>query len=360
MMSSIVVRYLATFTAAFAGSATLTPVARGIAVRTGIVDHPAPHKFHQRTTPYLGGLAITAPVLVILLLQLFAPGSVHDETVAIGLGALAVCAVGLIDDWRVLGAAPRLLVQGLAAAGLWTAGIRLTPTGIPALDLAVTIFVVLAVTNAFNLIDNMDGIADGTAAIAATFFFVAAAAEGQYLVAAMALAVAGGCLGFLPYNFPPARIFLGDCGTLFLGFALSVLFIKIRLEGYPLVTRAAVPVLIVGVPLFDMTLVVWSRWRAGRPVFRGGTDHSSHRIGALVGSPTRVALITYAACLICGGTASLLLLTRAAWPAWMAVGVALTLAIGALVALERVFERQDGTTVVLRRSLRKRPVAAGV
>jgi UDP-GlcNAc:undecaprenyl-phosphate GlcNAc-1-phosphate transferase len=359
-MSATIVRDLATFVAAFVGSAALTPLARRVAVRTGIVDHPAPHKFHQQTTPYLGGLAITAPFLLVLVLQLFAPGSVHDETVAIGLGALAVCAVGLIDDWRVLGAAPRLLVQMLAAAALWTAGIRLSPTGIPVLDLAVTIFVVLAVTNAFNLIDNMDGIACGTAAIAAVFFFVAAAVEGQYLVGAVALTVAGGCLGFLPYNFPPAKIFLGDCGTLFLGFILSVLFIKIRLEGFPLITRGAVPVLIVGVPLFDMTLVIWSRWRAGRPIFRGGTDHSSHRLGALVGSPNRVALITYAASLLCGGTASLLLLTHAAWPAWVAVGMALTAALSALVALERLFERGTDTPVAVRRAPRRRPVTAGV
>jgi UDP-GlcNAc:undecaprenyl-phosphate/decaprenyl-phosphate GlcNAc-1-phosphate transferase len=359
-MSATIVRDLATFVAAFVGSAALTPLARRVAVRTGIVDHPAPHKFHQQTTPYLGGLAITAPFLLVLVLQLFAPGSIHDETVAIGLGALAVCAVGLIDDWRVLGAAPRLVVQMLAAAALWTAGIRLSPTGIPVLDLAVTIFVVLAVTNAFNLIDNMDGIACGTAAIAAIFFFVAAAIEGQYLVGAMALAVAGGCLGFLPYNFPPAKIFLGDCGTLFLGFILSVLFIKIRLEGFPLITRAAVPVLIVGVPLFDMTLVIWSRWRAGRPIFRGGTDHSSHRLGALVGSPNRVALITYAASLLCGGTTSLLLLTHAAWPAWVAVGIALTAALSALVALERLFERGTDAPVAVRRAPRRRPVTAGV
>jgi UDP-GlcNAc:undecaprenyl-phosphate/decaprenyl-phosphate GlcNAc-1-phosphate transferase len=359
-MSAAIARDLATFVAAFVGSAALTPVARRVAIRTGIVDHPAPHKFHRRATPYLGGLAITAPVLLLLALQLFAPGSVHDETIAIGLGGLAVGAVGLIDDWRVLGAMPRLLVQGLAATGLWAAGIRLSPTGVEPIDFIVTVFVVLAVTNAFNLIDNMDGIADGTAAIAGIFFFVAAASEGQYLVGAMALAVAGGCLGFLPYNFPPAKIFLGDCGTLFLGFVLSVLFIKVRLNGYPLITRATVPVLIVAVPLFDMTLVVWSRWRAGRPIFRGGTDHSSHRIGAVVGSPTRVALITYAASVLTGTTASLLLLTRTAWPAWIAVGVALSIAATAIAALERLFEGGAEAPVAVRWPLRRRPVPAGV
>jgi UDP-GlcNAc:undecaprenyl-phosphate GlcNAc-1-phosphate transferase len=339
-MSSVIVRDVATFAAALVASAAITPAARRLALRTGIVDAPAPHKHHQRTTPYLGGLAITAPVLVVLALQLLSPRSIHGQTIAIGLGAMAVGAVGLIDDWKVLGAAPRLAVQAGAAALLWFSGIRLTPTGVPAIDLAVTVFVVLAVTNAFNLLDNMDGLAAGAAAIAAIFFFIAAAVEGQYLVGAMALAVAGGCLGFLPYNFHPARIFLGDTGSLFLGFLLSVLFIKIDLVGYPLVTRAAVPVLILGVALYDTALVIWSRWRGGRPVFLGGTDHTSHRLHVLMGSAVRVALLTYAAVVATGTVASLLLLTHAAWPAWIAVAAAVIVGTIFTLRLERVFERE--------------------
>jgi UDP-GlcNAc:undecaprenyl-phosphate GlcNAc-1-phosphate transferase len=353
-MSSVIVRDVATFTAALVASAAITPAARRLAIRTGMVDTPGPHKHHQQTTPYLGGLAITAPVLVVLALQLLSPRSIHGQTIAIGLGAMAVSAVGLIDDWKVLGAAPRLAVQAGAAGLLWFSGIRLTPTGVPALDLAVTVFVVLAVTNAFNLLDNMDGLAAGTAAIAASFFFVAAASEGQYLVAAMALAVAGGCLGFLPYNFHPARIFLGDTGSLFLGFLLSVLFIKIGLVGYPLVTRATVPVLIVGVALYDTSLVIWSRWRGGRPVFHGGTDHTSHRLHVVLGSAARVALLTYAAALVTGTVACLLLLTHAAWPAWIAVAVSVSAAAVFTHRLELVFEREllgrIGTVTEVRRT----------
>jgi UDP-GlcNAc:undecaprenyl-phosphate GlcNAc-1-phosphate transferase len=231
-------------------------------------------------------------------------------------------------------------VQAGAGALLWFSGIRLTPTGVPAFDFAATVFVVLVLTNAFNLLDNMDGLAAGTAAIAASFFFVATIAEGQHLVGAMALAVAGGCLGFLPYNFHPARIFLGDTGSMFLGFLLSVLFIKIGLVGYPLVTRAAIPVLIVGVALFDTSLVIWSRWRGGRPVFQGGTDHTSHRLNLLLGSAARVALLTYAAGVATGTVAALLLLTHAAWPAWIAVAAAVSAGIVFTLRLERVFERE--------------------
>src|SRR5690349_10626402 len=172
-MSSVIVRDVATFGAALIASAAITPAARRLALRTGIVDRPAPHKHHQQTTPYLGGLAITVPVLVVLALQLLSPRSVRGETIAIGLGAMAVGAVGLIDDWKVLGATPRLAVQAGAGALLWFSGIRLTPTGVPAFDFAATVFVVLVLTNAFNLLDNMDGLAAGTAAIAASFFFVA-------------------------------------------------------------------------------------------------------------------------------------------------------------------------------------------
>lgn len=355
-MTPNVARDLATFGAAFVGSVALTPVARWAAVRIGIVDRPAPHKYHQRVTPYLGGLAIVAAVLLLVGLQLLSPGTVRKEVLAIGLGGLAVSVVGLIDDWRVLGATPRLVVQALAAGGLWMADIRMSPTGVTLIDLAVTVFVVLAVTNAFNLLDNMDGLAAGTAAIAALFFFVVAASEGQILVGAMALAIAGGCLGFLPYNFHPARIFLGDAGTLFLGFVLADLFIKIRMEGYPLVTRAIVPILIVGVPLFDMTLVVLSRWQGGRPIFRGGTDHSSHRLGRVVESPARVALLTYFGALVTGGVAALLLLTHAAWPAWIAVGGAACAGVIGIVMLERLFKRAVDTTVTVPAAVPETPL----
>lgn len=325
------------FGAAFGATALLTPLARRAAIRLGVVDRPAPHKFHQRATPYMGGLAVAAAVLILIAAEATENPGVRIQILAIGLGGLAVSLVGLIDDWRVLNALPRLAVQAGAGIGLWASGVRLTPTGIAPLDLAVTVFIVLAVTNSINLLDNMDGLSAGTTAVIALFFFAVAAREGQELVTAMALALAGGCLGFVPYNFHPARIFLGDAGTLFLGFLLSVLFIKIRLVGYPLVTRAAVPMLLLAVPFFDTALVMVSRWRAGRPVFRGGTDHSSHRLNLLVGSPVTVAMATYAAAAVTGGIALGLLAAQQTWLSWLVVGLTLLTGLAGLFVFERIY-----------------------
>ena len=341
------------FGAAFAATALMTPLARRAAIRFGIMDRPAPNKFHQQATPYLGGLVVAGAVLILIGAEVTENPSVRMQILAIGLGGLAVSLVGLIDDWRVLGALPRLAVQAGAGIGLWAAGVRLAPTGFVPLDLAVTVLIVLAVTNAINLLDNMDGLSAGTTAVIALFFFVVAASQGQELVTAMALALAGGCLGFIPYNFHPARIFLGDAGTLFLGFLLSVLFIKVKMVGYPLVTRTAVPLLLVTVPLFDTVLVIVSRWRAGRPVFRGGTDHSSHRLHLMLASPATVAMVTYGAAAASGAVALGLLAVDRAWVSWLVVGAAALACVAGLVVFERIYVR--GALVSLEEAPRPKP-----
>ena len=338
----------------------MTPLARRAALRIGLVDRPGPNKYHEHATPYMGGLAIVVSILIALSWELTTSPEVRWELVAIGLGGLAVSAVGLIDDWRVLGALPRLTVQAAAGVGLWASGIRLAPTGAQPLDLAVTVFVVLAVTNSINLLDNMDGLSAGASAVAAAFFFAVAASQGQHLVGAMAAAVAGGCLGFLPYNYPPARIFLGDAGTLFLGFLLSVLFIKIKLPGYPLVTRAAVPLLIVTVPLFDTTLVVLSRFRAGRPVFRGATDHTSHRLDRVLRSPARVALITYEASALFGSLAVGLVLVHRAWATWAVVALTAVLGLVGLVLFEGLYAEEPTPTGQPKRGIKSGVVASAI
>jgi UDP-GlcNAc:undecaprenyl-phosphate GlcNAc-1-phosphate transferase len=318
--------------------AVLTPVALRAAVRNCFVDRPSAQKFHQRPTPYLGGVAVVAAVLLILGVSILVRPEVRTELIAIAVGGLAVAAVGLRDDWAPLSPGPRLLVQAGAAVVLWVGGIRLGPTGITAVDLAVTVIAVMAVTNAMNLLDNMDGMTTGAVAVASVFLFGLAVAEGQLLVAPMAAVLAGACLGFLPYNFNPARIFLGDAGALFLGFLLATLAIKLELPGASTAVRVAVPLLVLAVPLFDMLLVVVSRSRSGRPVFRGGTDHSSHRLVALGLSPRRAFFAIQAAGVACGAAAILVLRADSAVLAW-SVLVAGALASWALVS---VLERARG------------------
>jgi UDP-GlcNAc:undecaprenyl-phosphate GlcNAc-1-phosphate transferase len=182
----------------------------------------------------------------------------------------------------------------------------------------------------------MDGLSTGAVAIACLFLFFAASLQGQHVVAVVAIVLAGACLGFLPFNFNPARIFLGDAGTLFLGFVVATMVIKLDLNGYPLVTRATVPMLIIAVPLFDMVMVVVSRLRAGRPVFRGSTDHSSHRLVALGASSRQAALITYAAGGTTGGIALALLGAHMEGLTWAVLGAAVGLGLALLWLLEKV------------------------
>jgi UDP-GlcNAc:undecaprenyl-phosphate GlcNAc-1-phosphate transferase len=324
------------FLTAMVGSAILTPLAMRIARHLGLIDRPASHKFHRHPTPYLGGLAVAGSVLVIVVASSFSQSRIPMEALAIVLGGAAVSAIGLVDDWLTIRPLPRLAVQSLAAVGLWMVGIRLGPTDIMLLDLLVTILAVVAITNAVNLLDNMDGLSTGTVAIVSFFSFVAASWEGQHLVSIMAIVLCGACLGFLPYNFSPARIFLGDAGTLFMGFLVAAMLIKVDLPGYPLVTRLAVPILILAVPLFDTTLVMISRARYGRPLFRGSTDHSSHRLVALGASPRQAAMVTYGASFLSGTLALTLLRVDRTAVTWGVVGA--TVAAGLLLVwmLERV------------------------
>jgi UDP-GlcNAc:undecaprenyl-phosphate GlcNAc-1-phosphate transferase len=293
MTGAEILRDLLAFCLSFLLVLVLTPIARNLALRVGFVDRPASHKFHSEPTPYLGGLAVAVVVLGSIVVQLLANHSLHLRIAAFGIGAAIVGTIGLLDDWRGLGIAPRVVAQAAAACVLWIGGIRLEPSGFAPVDLAVTVLVVVLVTNSINLLDNMDGVAAGTVAIAALTCYVMATWGGQLLIAPLALTVAGACVGFLRYNFPPASIFLGDAGSLLLGFCLAAILIEVKLPADPLLTRVVASALVIAVPLFDTMLVVVSRRRGGRPVLRGGTDHLSHRLRRSGLTPRGTAVAIY-------------------------------------------------------------------
>jgi UDP-GlcNAc:undecaprenyl-phosphate GlcNAc-1-phosphate transferase len=284
-------RYALAFLVPLVVTLLVTPVAARLARRLGILDHPSEQKFHRDATPYLGGAALAAGLVAIGFLTTGASAQVF----VILLGGLVLAVWGLMDDWVTVRPSVKLLVQASAGVALWFADVRAGLFGVEALDLALTVLWVVAVTNALNLLDNMDGLTAGVSAVAAFTFFAIAAARGDYLVASFALAVAGASLGFLRHNLPPATIFLGDAGALMLGFLLAALGLKLDLVGENGFVRSAVPVLILGVPFFDMVLVIVDRLRGRRPVFRGGTDHSSHRLSALGLSHGAVAAVIVAA-----------------------------------------------------------------
>jgi UDP-GlcNAc:undecaprenyl-phosphate GlcNAc-1-phosphate transferase len=283
---------------ALTGTLLATPVVRRLALRFGVVDTPSARKIHLQPIPLLGGVAIYLGFILALVFL----GSFESirEMIAILVGASLISLMGIWDDRWGLRPLIKLLGQVIAAVVLLLAGIQvgIFPMEWESLNIIITVLWVAGITNALNLLDNMDGLSGGVAAVAAGFFLLLAASSGQYLVSALAAALLGACLGFLRYNLNPASIFMGDAGSLFLGFTLAALGIKLRFpasQHFPqnadLITWM-IPILVLGIPIFDTTLVFISRLRRRlNPLTNPGKDHLSHRLVAL-GMSRREAVLT--------------------------------------------------------------------
>lgn len=253
-----------------------TPGAKWVALKFGIIDRPATRKIHTTPIPRFGGIAMYGAVVVALLV--FGERFRINQLVSILIGATWVSFLGTWDDrW---GLRPMLKFAGqiVAAIILIVTDVQVQFLRSDILNWAVTIAWVVGLTNAINLLDNMDGLSGGIAAIASAFFLLMAVQNGQYLVGGLAAALLGASVGFLVYNFNPASIFMGDTGSLFLGFTLAALGIKLRFPGNTDVVTWMVPVIVLGVPIFDTTLVVFSRLRRGLHPVTPGKDHTSHRL----------------------------------------------------------------------------------
>lgn len=292
-----VTTYMLIFASALAMAVGGTPLVRRLALRLGITDQPGVRKIHLSPVPLLGGVAIYLAFIATLLL--FGSRFGLAELVSILVGASLMSFLGVWDDRRALSPLLKLAGQFLAASILVLTGVRVGTFPWEALNIALTLLWVVVITNAMNLLDNMDGLSGGVGAVAAIFFLLLAAMNGQYLVGALSAALIGACFGFLVYNFNPARIFMGDAGSLFLGFVLAAVAIKLRFpDGVQIVTWM-VPVLILGLPLFDTTLVILSRLRRRlNPLTTPGKDHVSHRLVALGFTRREAVLLCY---LICAG-----------------------------------------------------------
>jgi len=292
----VVVQSVGAFLLAALVSVVLTPVAIATAVRLGVLDRPGEHKSHTTPTPYLGGIAIVfAVTLSIGAAAALRPGSGSlVRLIGLLVVAVVIAVVGLLDDLRGLPVMMRFGAQFAAAVTLWQLGIRVEVTQTPWIDAIITVVWVVGITNAMNLLDNMDGLSASTATIAALWFGVIGLVNGQVLVSALAFAVAGGAAGFLRDNRPPARIYMGDAGSLFLGIMLAALGMLVDLPVDPLLA-AAIPVLVLTVPVLDTALVVLARIRHGISPFQGGKDHTSHRLVRLgLSVPVAVGLIAIA------------------------------------------------------------------
>jgi UDP-GlcNAc:undecaprenyl-phosphate GlcNAc-1-phosphate transferase len=290
--------YAVTFVLAAGLAAWLTPRMREAALRFGIVDQPDGRlKKHREPIPYLGGLAI----FLAFLLALTATFRFDREVLGMLLAGSIVVLLGLLDDLGQLGPWTKLLGQLVAALVLVKSGLYIQLTFLPVfVAIPLSVLWLLAACNAFNLIDIMDGLSAGT--VAALALLLVADGNGNVASATIVASLAGACLGFLRYNFEPARIYMGDTGSLFLGLTLGGVAMDNAYTGEN-VLGALAPALILGVPLFDMLFVMYVRYRRGLPVMLGSPDHVALRLRRWRLTTKQTVLVSYGATGLLGAAA---------------------------------------------------------
>jgi UDP-GlcNAc:undecaprenyl-phosphate/decaprenyl-phosphate GlcNAc-1-phosphate transferase len=277
---------------ALALALALTPLVRAFARRYGVIAKPRGDRWSKKPTAMMGGVAIYLSVLATFLL--FVP---HTREGWVVMGAsTALFLVGLVDDFLHIKPYQKLIGQVLGASAVVYFGLLLPWGWGASAAMLLTIFWLIGITNAINLLDNMDGLAAGVSAVAAVFIAASFAANGQMTEAVMLAAFAAALIGFLVYNTNPASIFMGDCGSMFVGFFLAstALLSASGERGRSFIVVIAVPVLILFIPIFDTTLVTVVRKLSGRAASQGGRDHTSHRLVALGLSERRAVWMLYA------------------------------------------------------------------
>ena len=318
-----------------------------LANRIGLVDLPnsAPHKKHRSPTPIAGGIAIYGS----LLLTAFWSGIYRDPSVmGIYLASLPVFIFGLWDDFKEISPLLKLLGQSIAVVILISFGVSIKVFESPEflfsfpgdiniyLDWLLTFLWIIGITNAFNFVDSMDGLAVGLAGMATTFFILVTLDAGQLLLSQQSALLLGACIGLYIFNSPPAKLFLGDSGAQTLGIFLGVIAIAYRPEDAFQSSSWVVPIMLLGVPLFDMVLVVISRLRRRKPVYSAARDHTYHRLVVLGWTSGKAVLGMQIVSLLLGCLA-FVVLTR---PPLIANGIFIVIVILAVFALVYLDDRK--------------------
>jgi UDP-GlcNAc:undecaprenyl-phosphate GlcNAc-1-phosphate transferase len=322
---------LITALAAFSLSLICTPLAARLAFKLGILDHPDDKlKKHERPVPYLGGLAVYVSfTLALCAVKLWQHGTLFGVVGILG-GASVITVLGLIDDKHALSPAVKFLGQTVAALILIYCNMRLQFIHNPVLSVILSLLWVVGITNAMNLIDIMDGLSSGVGVIASLGFYAIALASGRYNNMYILAALGGALLGFLPFNFPKAKIYQGDTGALLMGFILASVAMG---QGYSRVNSLALlaPVLILAVPIFDTLFIMFLRQRRGVSMFRGSPDHLALRMVKLGLTRQQTVLILW--------SASALLAAVAYFSTLMPISAALLTYVGVALAALFIAER---------------------
>src|ERR1041385_2381499 len=333
-------RTLLAVAASFCLVLILTPVVRAVARRFGFVAVPKTDRWHKKPTAMLGGVAIWLSVVITSLV--FTLHITYGKQIL--LASTFLFLVGLIDDLIHVKPYQKLIGQILGAAYVVYYGLSLPWTGSKLFNMALAIFWLIGITNAINLLDNMDGLASGIAIIAGGFLALSFVSAGQYTEAMIMLSFAGGLLGFLVYNSNPASIFMGDCGSMFVGFFLasSALINVSGGRSRSFLPVLAVPILVLFIPIFDTTFVTVLRKLSGRAASQGGRDHTSHRLVALGMSERHAVLMLYGFAALSGVLAILVQKARldVSLAAVAGFTIVLTL-IGVYLAGVKVYDQTD-------------------
>lgn len=304
--------YLKIFCASFLTCLILTPIVKRVALRFGFVSFPKDDRWHKRPTAILGGIAI---FLAAILPLTYSIKLKSGEITGFFIGSLLIFICGIIDDFKKIAPQMKILFQIIASCVVVYFGVsikinpaymaKLPPVISGAVDLFLPLFTIIwimGITNALNLLDNMDGLCAGIAGIVSFMLFFSGLLTNNAIVTIISISLAGACFGFLPYNFKPAKIFMGDAGSMFLGFSLSlVALMGTSARAYSNILAAlAVPVFILAVPIFDTALVTLLRTINGRSILKGGKDHTSHRLVSLGLSEKKTVVFLYLICILFG------------------------------------------------------------
>ncbi|MBE7012596.1 MAG: undecaprenyl/decaprenyl-phosphate alpha-N-acetylglucosaminyl 1-phosphate transferase [Ruminococcaceae bacterium] len=322
------------FSIAFFVSLASTPLVKTLAHKIGAIDIPdGKRRVHKSPIPRLGGLAI----FLGFMCAVFAFVKIDTQVRGILIGAVLIVAIGILDDVKQLKATVKLAVQIIAAIIVVSHDVKIVALTVPSfiidsgflplkwLSFPITILWIVAVTNAVNLIDGLDGLAVGISSIATFSLFFIAILAGEPTVALLAAALAGGCLGFLPYNFNPAKIFMGDTGSTFLGFILSTICIQGLFKGYAIISFI-IPFLILGLPLFDTSVAILRRIHNKKPIMGADRGHLHHKLIDMGFSQKQTVAILYVIAMLLGLSA-VVLVERGAQTAFLLVSVVLLMLI---------------------------------
>jgi UDP-GlcNAc:undecaprenyl-phosphate GlcNAc-1-phosphate transferase len=333
---------LLTFGLAFLISLYGVPIARQAALKYGIVDAPDGRlKLQKEPVPYFGGLAIYLAFLMSVAFTF----EFRQDVLGIILGGTIVVMLGLIDDFGVLTPWTKLAGQLLAVFVLIKSGIRIEIAALPEwLDVTLTVFWMVGLINAFNLLDIMDGLSAGVGAVSAGCLLVVALLQGDQTIAVMLVALLGSLLGFLKYNWHPARIYMGDMGAMFIGLLLGAMTM---IERYPSDHPLSLltPVFILGIPIFDTLFVMYIRYKRGLPIFWGSPDHIAIRLRHWGLSVPQIVMTSYVATAVMGmiGLAMLSVSQEVGW--MLCAGTVGTLVLVTLL-MKKVDVRRPGQTDV--------------